>query len=326
MDFKQLGTTSEQVSRVGFGCAPMSGYDYGPVDEAACSDAVEAALEQGVNLFDVADVYGFGRAEEWLSRALGSRRHEVVIATKFGLKRDADGGITRDAGPAAAVRALEASLRRLRLDVIPLYQIHWPDPHVPLAETFDALAECHAAGKIRHIGVSNFSVALLRTACKLARIQCIQIEYNLLCRHAEIELLDWCASSQISVLAYSGLARGLLSGKYALPVSFLGTDTRRRSPYFSLEGSAQKQQLLDGLRRIGGQTGHSPAAAALRWVMDDGRITTVLAGSKNRAQLEENVSAAGWQLSNRDRAFLTDLSDACAEDRTSPVLRKATIE
>jgi aryl-alcohol dehydrogenase-like predicted oxidoreductase len=209
------------------------------------------------------------------------------------------------------VQALEDSLRRLRLEQIPVYQVHWPDPSTPIDETLDALRRCQEQGKIGFIGVSNFSLKLLQQASELHRIECAQVPYNLLSREIEQDILPWCAANQVGILAHSGLARGLFSGKRPLGTVFQDRDTRARSPYFSEEGRAEKQRLLDAIGEICERTGRTRACVALRWVLDHSEITSVLVGIKDRAQLEENVGASEWHLSSSDFELLARHSSAC---------------
>jgi aryl-alcohol dehydrogenase-like predicted oxidoreductase len=311
MEYCRIGAADCAISRLGFGCGAASNYDYGLLDEAAWIDAVHAAMDAGINFFDVAGVYGFGHAEHLLSRALGDRRHEVIIATKGGLKWDGRGRVSRDASRQQVVQDLDDSLRRLRLDVIPLYQLHWPDPHTPLEETLDTLARSQSDGKIRLIGLSNFSLKCLQKAPRRHRIDSLQVPYNLLCRDIEDDLLPWCQTCDTSVLAYGGLARGLLSGRRPLGSQFPANDTRTRSPYFSNEGRQQKQSLLSALERLSERTARSVSSISLRWILDNPRVSSVLVGVKSRAQLEANLRALGWRLDTSDRELLSTLSNAC---------------
>jgi aryl-alcohol dehydrogenase-like predicted oxidoreductase len=311
MEFSKIGATDCAISRLGFGCAAASNYDYGPLDEAAWIDAVKAAVDAGINFFDVAGVYGFGYAEHLLSRALGNRRHHIVIATKGGLKWDGVRHVTRDASQQQILQGIEDSLRRLRLDVIPLYQLHWPDPRTPLAETLEALGRAQRAGKIRYIGVSNFSVESMQEAQWKLSIDSLQVPYSLLCRDIEDGILSWCQTNETSVLAHSGLARGLLTGKRPLGSPFQANDTRARSSYFSDEGRPQKQRLLSALELLSKSTGRSVSSISLRWILDEPRVSSVLVGIKNRIQLEENIQALGWRLGASDREILCTLADAC---------------
>jgi aryl-alcohol dehydrogenase-like predicted oxidoreductase len=310
MEFAVLGTSGCTVSRLGFGCAPAGAYDYGPIDETAWITAVHAALSEGINFFDVADVYGFGRAEELLSRALGERRHDVVIATKGGLVWDEQGRVTRDSSRVQIARAIESSLRRLRVEAITLYQIHWPDLSTPIEETLETLVASQKQGKIRIIGMSNFPLELLQSASRFCRFESVQVPYNLLCRQIEGDVLTWCESAQISVLTHSSLARGLLAGKRPIGSPFAGTDTRGVSNYFSGDNQGEKKRVLDAATKISLRVGRSVSSVALRWILDAPGITMALAGVKNCAQLKENLQAVGWQLAEDDRNLLSSLSSS----------------
>jgi len=309
MEYVKLG--DRNISRLAFGCTPASGYDYGQVDEAEWRLAVKAASENGINFFDVADVYGFGRVEEMLSEALGAQRHEVVVATKCGLSWDHQGKVRRDLSRENVLRSVEASLRRLRLDVIPLYQVHWPDEVTPIEETLEALALCQERGKIRYIGVSNFSCELLQKAYAARAIQSEQIAFNLLCREPEREIFPWCKSAGVSVLAHSGLARGFLAGQYIPGDKNRFSDTRKNSAYFSEEGRAEKQNLLDAIRRIASQVNRPFSSVAIRWILDNPLVSVALVGIKNRTQLMENLEAVGWHLNPSSWQLLGELSSAC---------------
>ena len=311
MEYSQLAQSSQKISRIGFGCGPASGYDYGQVDETEWCLAVQAALEHGINFFDVADVYGFGRAEELLSRALGPSRHEVVVATKCGLAWDQHGKVRRDLSKQNVLRSVDASLRRLRLDAIPLYQIHWPDQATPIEETFEALAACQQKGKIRYFGVSNFSCELLRRSYGVRPFQSQQIAFNLLCREPEREIIPWCESTGVSVLAHSGLARGFLAGRYVPGDASNLLDTRKNSPYFSEGGKAEKQRLLDAIRNIAAQENKPFSSVAIRWILDNPSISAVLIGIKSRAQLMENLRVVGWRLDLSSHQLLGQLSSSC---------------
>jgi aryl-alcohol dehydrogenase-like predicted oxidoreductase len=311
LEYTQLAQTPLKVSRIGFGCGPASGYDYGQVDETEWRLAVQTALDNGINFFDVADVYGFGRAEEMLSEALGARRHEVTVATKCGLAWDQHGKVRRDLSRQNILRSVEASLRRLRLDVIPLYQIHWPDQVTPIEETFEALAECHEKGKIRYMGVSNFSFDLLQRAYAVRAFQSEQVAFNLLCRDPEREIFPWCKSAGVSVLAHSGLARGFLAGRYVPGDGSSLSDTRKNSPYFSDEGSTEKQRLLDALRRIATEVNRPFSSVAIRWILDNPWVSAVLIGIKSCAQLMENLQATDWRLTAANWQLLGKISEVC---------------
>jgi aryl-alcohol dehydrogenase-like predicted oxidoreductase len=309
VEYVQLGRSSLNVSRIGFGCEQLGGNDWGHVDEADAIAAVRTALDHGVNFFDTADVYGLGHSEETLSKALGDQRSEVIVATKFGVnwRQDAEGTRAttyRDCSPKRVVEALEASLRRLRLDRIPLYQIHWPDPSTALSDTLEALARCQKEGKIRYIGCSNFPEDLLREATQSQQVISLQIPYNLLDRGAEKAILPLCQDRQIGVLAYGPLAQGLLSGKYGPDSKFDTGDRRSRLPTFRREVVDQNLPLIEKLREVAQGYEKTPAQVALRWLLDSDSISCAITGVKEPRQIEENAGALGWSLGQEDWDYL----------------------
>jgi aryl-alcohol dehydrogenase-like predicted oxidoreductase len=310
MEYIKLVHTDLIVSRIGFGSEPLGGTDWGNVDMNQAVSAVERALDLGINLFDTADVYGLGKAEEVLSRALGARRHDVVIISKFGINWQAlsNGGRARtfrDCSPHRVVTALEQTLRRLRIDTLPLYLIHWPDPHTPIARTLEALLECRQAGKIRHIGVSNFPVHLMHAANQIERLAATEVQYSLVDRGIEQELLPYCREQGISVLTYGPLAQGLLTGKYHTNTHFGTNDRRHRLPHFQPDQLAENLKIVDRLTAVGERYGKHPAQIALRWVLDNPAIACVIVGAKSPVQVDTNVGATGWHLSPEDYVYIT---------------------
>jgi len=316
MEYRRLGQSGVLISRIGFGCGPASGYDYGPIDETEWSAAVRLALDRGVNFYDVADVYGFGRAEELLSKALGAERHKVIVATKCGLVWDSSGKVRRDLSRPAILSALEASLRRLRLDSIPLYQLHWPDPAIPIEEVMETLVRCRGEGKAQFIGIGNLSLDLLGRANAISRFESHQSAFNLLARESARSTFAWCDSANVSNIAHSSLARGLLAGRRFLGTPLTLTDTRRNSPYFADVGQAEKQALLDALGQVGTQTGKSLSSIALRWILDHPQVSSALVGIKTKKQAEENLEATGWRLTSDTHFLLSRLSAACPQGLT----------
>lgn len=309
MEYTTLSHTDLVVSRIGFGCEPLGGTDWGKVDEQTAINAVARALELGVTMFDVADIYGLGKAERVLSQALGSRRHEVVIVSKFGINWQSDpaGGRARtfrDCSPARVVEALEQSLRRLQIDTMPLYLIHWPDPNTPIEATMEALLKCQQEGKIRHIGVSNFSLPLLQAANQTHPLAALELQYNLIERTADQEVLPYCREQEMSVLAYGPLAQGLLTGKYGLQTTFDTDDRRHRLPHFQGDNLTRHLQMVERLKVVARMHQKTPAQVALRWVLDQPGLSCVIVGAKSPIQIEMNVAASGWQLTPEDVDFI----------------------
>lgn len=291
MEFRKLGRTDLNISRIGFGCWAIGGHGYGPVDDGESIRAIRKALDLGVNFFDTADVYGFGHSEEILSKALGSRRHDVVIATKFGVRWDGGGRTFRDCRAKAVSDAIEGSLRRLRMDCVPLYQIHWHDGKTPLSETMEALRKCQEAGKIRYVGCSNFSLDLIMESRKNGHLDSIQLPYSINQPAAE-ETLRICHNHlEMGTLVYGTLVRGLLSGKYDADTRFGKGDTRSRDEHFKGSLLANNLALSAALRSLSARCGMSPAQCAISWVLVRPYVTAAIVGAKTEAQIEENVGA-----------------------------------
>lgn len=300
MEYAPLGRTDLTISRVGFGCWAIGGHGYGVVDDDASRAAIRGALGAGINFFDTADVYGFGHSEEVLSSGLGEDRHTAVIATKFGVGWTLAGKTYKDCGPARAVEALDASLRRLRIDCIPLYQIHCHDGVTRLEDTMEALCRCRDAGKIRHIGCTNFTLDHVAAAHRVEPMASIQLEFNLLDREHEATLRQCFSANRMSTIVYGALVRGLLSGKYGQAAEFGNNDTRSIDPEYRGPQLTRNLALVEALQSTAARYGRSAGQTALRWVLDLPFISSVIVGMKNADQVVQNVGASGWRLSRED--------------------------
>lgn len=309
MEYEKLGSTDLTVSRLGFGCWAIGGHGYGLVDDDESIRAIRCALDHGITFFDTADAYGFGHSERILARALGPRRKDVVIATKFGVAWNEKGGTFRDCSPARAISSLEGSLKRLDIDCIPLYQIHWHDGKTPIGDTIDALRRCQDAGKVRYVSCSNFSLDLINQAQKHHRIESLQCLYNLLQRENENAMLSCREMFRMGVIAYGTIVRGLLSGKFNARVrAYAAGDTRASSEMFRGERLAFCVSVAEMLDRIGQRYGRCGAQVAIRYVLQKKFITAAIVGHKTVQQIDENVKALGWNLSDDDMQQL----DGCA--------------
>ena len=304
MEYKKLGLTDQEISRIGFGCWAIGGHGYGLVDDNESQEAIHQALESGINFFDTADVYGFGHSEEILSKALGSQRKNVIIATKFGVNWDAQGNTFHDCSPKRVEEALAGSLRRLKIDCIPLYQIHWYDGVTPISATIEALKKCQEAGKIRYIGCSNFSTKLISEASKGCRIETVQFIYNIIHRDSENDISRYSKLSNMGIIAYGALARGLLSGKYDLNTKFGLNDTRSRDKEFQKETFQGNLQLIELLRQIGTSYDKTPSQVAIRWVLDNPAITCAIIGAKSKKQVKENLRSIDFKLGSSDKNMI----------------------
>jgi aryl-alcohol dehydrogenase-like predicted oxidoreductase len=295
LETRRIG--SLEVSVVGLGCNNFGWR----IDADASRAAVNAALDAGINFFDTADIYGSGASEEFLGRALGSRRNDVLVATKFGMKMDEQ---RRGARPEYVRRAAEDSLQRLGTDHIDLYQLHQPDPEVPLAETLGALDELVRAGKVREIGCSNFSGDQLRAAEAAvqeggARFVSVQNQYSMVHREPEADVIPECVRAGIAFLPYFPLANGLLTGKYR-PGQPLPEGSRARDGFGPKVFTDANLALVESLREFAAGRGHTMLELAVSWLAAQPAVASVIAGAKTPEQVKANSSAAGWRLTAAD--------------------------
>ncbi len=302
---RRLGTLA--VSELGLGCMGMSDF-YGAHDDVESSAVINRAIDAGVTFFDTADMYGVGRNEELLGRAMGKRRDEVVVATKFGSVRGADGEFLGVDGRPEYVRsACDASLRRLGVDHIDLYYQHRVDPETPIEETVGAMAELVKAGKVRHLGLSEAGPDTIRRAHAVHPITALQTEYSLWSRDPEAELLGTVRELGIGFVPYSPLGRGFLTGRFSDPSALAADDFRRTSPRFQGDNLRANQHIADTVRQIADEVGCTPAQLALAWVLAQGEDIVPIPGTKRAQYLDENLAAADLALSDD---VLMQLSDA----------------
>lgn len=304
MRYRHLKNTELKISAISFGTWPISGHGMGSVNQQKAVDTIHRAVELGINFFDTADMYGFGYAEELLAKTLGNKRKEVVIATKVGLEWDNAGNLRKNLRPEYIIRACEDSLRRLKLERIDLYQLHWPDPDTPIEETVGALQKLIAAGKIRYVGVSNFSVSLLSEVLKNMPVCSNQIEYSMLERSPEKEVIPYCAQQEVSILAYKVLERGLLTGRYTSLPSFAEGDWRKEDPKFQGEYFANIQSIVHQLKPIADSYGCTLSQLATAWALRLADTATVIVGAKQPEQLEESCGGAAIDICQEDLATI----------------------
>ena len=293
---RQLGRQGLTVSAIGLGCMGMSDF-YGPADEAANLAVLNHAIDIGVNFLDTADMYGVGANERLLSKVLKTRRDEIVIATKFGNVRGADGTYLRiDGSPQYVRSACDASLQRLGVDHIDLYYLHRVDRSVPIEETVGAMAELVRAGKVRHLGLSEASPDTLRRAAAVHPIAALQTEYSLWTRDVEAELLPLCKALGIGFVPYAPLGRGFLTGAIRSVDGLAANDWRRNNPRFQGENLAHNLALVDAVNALAQQRGCTPAQLALAWLLSRGDQIVPIPGTRSSARLDENAAAAAIAL------------------------------
>ena len=307
MEKRKIG--SLEVSVVGLGCNNFGWR----IDAAATAKVVDAAIESGINFFDTADIYGGGNSEEYLGRALGNRRNQVVVATKFGMRFD---DRKQGAKPAYIKQALEDSLRRLGTEYVDLYQLHTPDPTTPIGATLEALDALIKAGKVREIGCSNFSAPQLKEAGaavkpsgnkqSAARFVSVQNHYSLLRRDPEKEVLEECRRQGIGFIPYFPLANGLLTGKYHRGKP-LPEGSRAKDGFGPKMFTEENIALAEALEDVARAKGHTLVELAVDWLLAQSPVASVIAGAKTPEQVKANASAAGWRLTQNDLAQVEEV-------------------
>ena len=305
MKMRRIGRDGPAVSAIGLGCMGMSEF-YGPRDEAESIATIRHALDRGINLLDTADMYGPYINEELVGRAIAGRREEAFVATKFGFVRDPADPDKRviDGSPAHVREACEGSLRRLGVETIDLYYLHRIDAHVPIEETVGAMAELVGAGKVLRLGLSEVGASTLRRAHAVHPISALQSEYSLWTRDPEGTVLDTCRELGVTLVAYSPLGRGFLSGEIRSFEDFADDDYRRRQPRFQGENFARNLALVDAVRSVADANGVTPAQLALAWVLARGEDIVPIPGTKRRHYLDQNISALEIVLSAADLAAI----------------------
>jgi len=308
MQYRQLGTTDLRVSEIGFGGWAMGKWLWGDdIADSETTAAVHRALDLGINFFDTAAVYGDGHSERVMGAALGTRRGDIVLATKGGRIRDPEGKLYNDSRPEAIRRECEQSLRNLQTDVIDLYQIHWPDEAVPFEDTMAELMALRAEGKIRHIGCSNFSVPQMQRMLAAGELVSLQPPYSLLRRGIEEEILPFCQARNLAVLCYSPLQRGLLTGKYRAGATFPESDSRSRDPLFAEPKLSQIAAAVDEMAKLAAAQGRTAAQMAAAWVLNQPGVTVALWGAKRPEQIEASAGASGWRLTEEEMGRLAEV-------------------
>jgi len=311
-----LGTNGPTVGRQGLGCMGMSEF-YGPTDEPTARRTLETALDNGVTLFDTADMYGQGDNERFLAPFVAAHRDTVVLATKFGNVRSSDGSMSTRNDAAYVHQAVDASLDRLGIDVIDLYYMHRRDPRVPLAESIGAMADLVKNGKVRFIGLSEVTGSELREAHAIHPITAVQSEWSLFTRDLETSLVAAAAELGVGIVPYSPLGRGMLTG--ALPTQMSAGDVRSQWPRFSAENARHNAALLAPVSAVADARGVTPAQVALAWVHQRGDVHGVsvvpIPGTRRPARLLENLAATELTLTSTELAQLEPIAAQVAGDR-----------
>lgn len=317
MEYIKVKSLNGEVSRIGLGTWSIGGWMWGGTDEEEALRTIRTALDYGINLVDTAPAYGFGHSEEIVGRALAQhgRREDVIIATKVGLEWRGD-QLFRNSTRSRIFAEVDDSLRRLRTDYIDIYQVHWPDPLVPIEETAVAMYQLYKQGKIRAIGVSNYSLEQMNLFQQVAPLHTAQPPYNLFERVAERDVLPYCRIRGISTLTYGALCRGLLSGRMKPDTQFDGDDLRKIDPKFQPPRYAQYLRAVERLDRFARENyGKGVLDLAVRWALDRPFVTVALWGARRPEQLAAVSGIGGWKL---DAAALRRIDGIVATSVANP--------
>ena len=325
MELRALGKSNVKVTPITFGAWAIGGWMWGGADEQEAIKAVQKSYELGITTIDTAPVYGYGKSEELVAKAMqGIPREKYQILTKYGLNWESEDGHFRftsedDDGNPVPIHAwaskervkkeCEDSLRRLNTDYIDLYQIHWPDPSTPVEETMEAIAELLDEGKIRAAGVCNFTTDLVEKALNVVPLASNQIPYSMIKRKNEEDVIPQAIDKGMGILPYSPLQRGLLTGKIKPGHEFTGYDTRKSDPYFSDANIRQTQELLDKIRPIAENHNASLAQVVINWTVQQPGMATVLVGARNEKQVTDNAGSLDFVLSEDELKTITEASN-----------------
>lgn len=310
MEYITLKKSDLKVSRICMGGCPMGGYGWGDVQEQELIDAVNAALDNGVNFFDTADTYGLGQSEITLGKALGNRRTQSIIATKFGVKV-ANGKTVYDNSPDYIIQALDASLKRLNTDYVDLYQIHYRDVETPISKVLETLIKLKEQGKIRYFGLSNIHKEDTKELEDYkGNFITFQDEYSLACRKNERDMVSLAETLNMTPMTWGSLGQGILTGKYDCSVTFDNSDRRARDIYVNFHGEKllKNLKIVDEMKVIALKYNKPISAIAIRYILDYLKESVVLCGAKRPSQILGNIEAADWYLDKPDLERLDKIS------------------
>ncbi|MGO9454834.1 MAG: aldo/keto reductase [Candidatus Binataceae bacterium] len=308
MEYRQFGQTGIKISAIGIGCWEIGG-GYGSIEETEFIKAVNRALDEGINSFDTAEAYGFGASEKSLAKALGSRRNEAVITTKFGIGYP-DAPNYRDSTRKRVMESIEKSLQNLNTDHVDVYLIHWPDRNTPFEEPMRALDDLVKQGKVRAVGLSNFKLSEIEACMKARRVDVVQYCWNMFDRRMQKEIFPYCREHHVGVMAYGSLAYGILTGTMSEEMDFGSNDWRARrgrlgninlfQHLFGPDHFLKNLRAVEELKAMAQRYGKSLPQFALRWTLSNPVISTALVGCRNEREVNDNVGAIGWSIADAD--------------------------
>ena len=313
MEYRAFGNTGLQVSAIGIGCWEIGG-GYGSIEESQFIEAVQRGLDLGINCFDTAEAYGFGASEKSLAKALGTRRKDAIVVTKFGVGYQ-EAPNFRDSSRQRVMDSIEKSLTNLDTDYVDVYLVHWPDVNTPFEETMRALDDVVQQGKVRFVGISNFRRQQIETCMQTRRVDVTQYCWNMFDQRMHKEIFPYCHEQQIGVMAYGSLAYGLLTGTFSADMNFESDDWRSRQgrmgginlfqTLFGPDYFPRNIAAVEELKGMAAGYGKSLPQFALRWTTSNPVVSTALVGCRNKAEVEDNIGALGWEISEVDMAEIS---------------------
>lgn len=299
MEYRTLGQSDLKVSVIGFGAWGIGGKPFWQnVNEAESIQSIESAFDMGINFFDTAPIYGFGYSEKLLGKVLSGKRKNVIIATKCGLIWDKEelSHVSKSVTRESIMKEIDLSLERLQTDYIDLYQVHWPDNKTDSKETMEAFLELKESGKIRHIGVSNYSVQLMEECLKYGTLVSLQPMYNMIDRDVEKDVLPYCVKNNIGIICYSPLASGVLTGKYDENTKFDDWRGKGMVGHFTDDVYVSNIKKIGKLKKIAEKLGKTIRELAINWLINQKGVTTAIIGVKKPHQISENIGGIGWEI------------------------------
>lgn len=324
MELRPFGRTGLQVSAVGFGCWEIGG-GYGEIDAGEFDRAVGRALDLGINCFDTAEGYGMGASERALAKALGSRRDEAIVVTKFGMNYKEMPDL-RDSSRERVLASIDKSLKNLGTDHVDVYLVHWPDRRTPFEETMQALDDVVRDGKVRFVGLSNFTLEEIEACMAVRRVDVVQYGWNMFDRRMQRDILPYCEANGVGFMAYGSLAFGLLTGTFTEDMDFGGADWRARqgkmgsikmfAALFGPENFGRNVRAVEELKGIAARYGETLPQLALRWAISHPAVSAALVGCRSRAEVDDNAGAVGWEISPEDLAAIDAVFERHGIDTT----------
>jgi aryl-alcohol dehydrogenase-like predicted oxidoreductase len=318
MKKRKLGKGDAEITEIGLGTWAIGGpwdFGWGPQSDQESLEAIDKALESGINWIDTAPAYGLGHSEEIVGQAIKSRRDTVFLATKCGLVWDASRKVSNNNKPENIRKEVEDSLRRLGTDYIDLYQIHWPDPRTRVEHSWETMMKLKDEQKIRFAGVSNFNVRLLEKCKSIGHVDSLQPPYSLLDRRVEDEILPWCLENKTGVVAYSPLQNGLLTGKFSMD-RLASDDWRHKSPFFQEPELSKNLEFTQALKPLAEKYGKSLIHLAIAWVLMHPAVTSAIVGARRASQVEDMIGGEDWTIDPEDMEKIEELREKILQGKS----------